>query len=189
MKLYEKDESTGKYKYGHTKNYFNNNGILTIHNLILMQMLSQMHKINLKLAPENTISLFEKPEVMKNNLTTNRVNQKLRRQGIDQNNILCHKNKHNKVYFKAHNPKLKTTKMSIHVIGPITYNYFINHINNTMSINGKYLADKMYPKTFKNCIKCVLLDEQAKGDPDTWDPSNMPMYIISTSDIALRNKL
>ena len=126
---------------------------------------------------------------MNNNLNTNILNQKLCRQGIDENNILYHKNKYNKVYFNAHNPKLKTTIMSILFIDTITYNYFINHINNTMSINGKYLAEKMYPKTFKNCIKCVLLDEQAKGDPDTWDPRNMPMYTISTTDITLRNKL
>ena len=80
--------------------------------------------------------------------------------------------------------------MSIHVIGPITYNYFINHINNGISITyGKHLAEKMYPKAFKNCIKSVLLDEQAKGDSETWDPTNMPMYTISTTDIILRNKL
>ena len=190
VKLYEKEESTGKYKYGHTKNYFNNNGILTIHNLILMQILNQMHKINLNLAPENIISLFEKPEAIINaNVNSKILNKKLHRQGIDQSNIVYHNKTYNKVYFKTHKPNLTSTKMSIHIIGPITYNYFINYINNTMPLNNKYVVEKMYPKTFKNCIKCVLLDEQSKGEPDTWDPTNMPMYIISTTNIMLRNRL
>ena len=75
VKLYEKDELTGKYTYGHTKSYFNTSEILVIHNLILMQMLNQMHKVNLNLAPKNTISLFEKPEAIPNaNVNSNILN-------------------------------------------------------------------------------------------------------------------
>ena len=93
------------------------------------------------------------------------------------------------MYFKTHKPNLTSTRMSIHFIGSITYNYFINHINNTTPLNDKYVVEKMYPKTFKNCIKCALLDEQAKGEPETWDPTNMPMYTISTTNIMLRNRV
>ena len=189
VKLYEKDELTGKYTYGHTKSYFNTSEILVIHNLILMQMLNQMHKVNLSLAPENTLSFFKKTEINTNNLNINVLNATLRRQGIDGNNIILPTEKHNYVYFAIPNSKLKIYKTSIQVLGPIAYNNFTNYINNNIfTTSGGRAIERLYPKTFKNYIKTLLLTEQANGDPDTWNPTNMPLYTFPTTNITLRNR-
>ena len=166
-----------------------------------MQMLNQMHKVNLNLAPENTISFFKKPEINNNNffkkpeinnnnLNLNVLNATLRRQGIDGNNIILPTQKqHNLVYFEIPNPKLKIYKTSIHVLGPIAYNNFTNYIyNDIFTTHGECAIERLYPKTFKNYIKTLLLTEQANGDPDTWNPTNMPLYTFPATNITLRNK-
>lgn len=113
--LYTKDTETGTYTYGHTKELYNTNEILTIHNLVLFQVLSHMHKIYHSRSPAHILTYFTAhypPTRQTDTAITEATDQTLHRQGIDVNNILDNRQTTSK-YFTVPERRLATQKISI----------------------------------------------------------------------------
>ena len=190
--LYTKDQSTQLYSYGHTKYLFNSNGILTVHNLILVQLLMQMHKIYISIAPSHTQSMFithapplqETPTVSTDN-NSSATHKKLLKLGLDTNNILLEKK--TLTYYTIPFSRLKKQQHSPTYLGPITYNHYCNKIQTTFNFNNtKYEIHELTPKGFNSHIKKEILSEQARGEANSWEACNTPLYSITTSTTVLR---
>ena len=189
-KLFVKNKETDVYSYGHTKLLFNAHGILTVHNLILTQALSQLHKVHLHRAPEHTIQMFSPCSPPINKAPTNSNPESkldtavLLRRGIDSCNIIHADNgltTHSMTYFEEREMRLASERKSLFHIGPLAYNTIGNTIQKRLaSRNSKLKSHKLTPKTFTSHVKINLLEYQAIGEPDSWDTRNMPMYMLST---------
>ena len=183
-KLYTKNEETQAYSYGHTKPIFKALGILTIHNLILTQLLSQMHKIYSLSAPVYTRSLFSahyppSPEpVWVSNPSPRNVD-------INTSNIL-QSNETHLTFYAVPTARLAQQRQSLVYIGPLLYNHFVNKAQN--NIDDKYKLHKFTPKSFSGRIKYELLSVQSTGSVDLWENTNTPMYSINTSSVTTRSK-
>ena len=189
IKLAKKDETTGVYTYGHTKNIFNENDILTLHNLILMQCVNQMQKIYLGMAPFATTLFFSRTEensVSEPNIA--QINKKLQRQGINSNNIIS-TNFATKSYFNITQSRLTIGNTSISFVGPCAYNYFVNEMNRTTSASKPSLTQILALDTFKERVKSLLLKYQSLGDINTWESVNTLLYTFHTYPIVLRSQL
>ena len=192
--LYKKDKTTQLYSYGHTKQHFNSNDVLTIHNLILAQVLSHQHKIYILRAPTHTQSLFT-PHVPPLQYYSSHIqsthnidNNKLLNAGINTNNIIC-SNETKLVYFTVPFYRLRSQRDTLTYLGPLAYNYFCNKIQLNLNLLPTiYNIHKLSPKCFNSHIKKMLLSHQSSGMTDTWELDNMPMYAIPTSNILLRSQ-
>jgi len=193
-RLFTKDKDTLLYSYGHTKHLFNSCGLLTVHNLILVQMLSQMHKVYRAVAPGQTQDLFitHSPPVMPDeHILPHKIKLP---SGLDPNNIIQAAESSpatRKLYYTVPNARLNSLRKSIIYQGPLAYNYFCNKIQNSLNSHNqkyKYEIHKLSPKCFLSHIKRQLLLEQATGLPNTWETPNTPMYSIPTSTVTLRTQ-
>ena len=187
-RLYTKDEETHMYTYGHTKQLFNSCGLLSIHNLILVQMLSQMHKIYRKVAPVHIRQCFipHLPPVSTENLNEYSTSPS----GLDINNIINDSNNINSqsLYFTIPITRLVMQKKSLIYLGPVAYNHFCNKIQTLLNTEPtyKHQIHRLTPKSFLTHIKRQILNEQTAGLPNCWENLNTPMYTISTCSLALR---
>ena len=178
--LYTIDKITKVYSYGHTKNSFNKLEILSVHNLILLQAINQMHKLYLHRAPAHTQILFadHNPPIIQDQVTSIDTNtyQKLTKKGILTENIIHLPT--TSLFFEHHTTRLKTSKTSLRTFGPLAYlNYFCNKIN--VANNSNPQIQTLTPKSFSSNIKKTLItSEQKLGDPNLWEPENMPAYKI-----------
>ena len=191
--LYTKDQNTNIYSYGHTKNLFNELEVLTVHNLILLHSLNQMHKIYIHRAPIHIQKLFtaHDPPITLNSNTppTELICQKLAKKGIHIDNILPSPDI--PIFFSLQTHRLQTHKNSLFYTGPHVYNYFCNKVNNnSFSLNNfKYQIQNLFPKSFSKNIKISLLGHQKLGTNNTWEAKNMPLYGISLLTTNLRSNL
>ena len=189
VKLYTKNETSGEYSYGNTKPFFSTSKILTVHNLILHQALNLMHKIFIGLAPAPILAIFSTEKPVPVNITITK-SLSLLRKGIEPSNILAHplENTH-KQFFTTPNKRLAIEKNSISTLGPKMFNYFVNTINLAHASSGKQKLkiEKLTPTTFKNYIKEKLIETQGSNDPVNWDPTNFPIYTISSTTVTLRS--
>ena len=183
-KLYTKNEETQTYSYGHTKAIFNALGILTIHNLILTQLLSQMHKIYSLRAPIYTRSLFNASYPPSSEKLLEYI-PALKNKDIDTVNIL-QPNEIYRTYYAIPLVRLAQERQSLDYLGPLLYNHFVNRAQNNM--DDKYQLHKFTPKSFSARIKHLLLSEQKTGSFDLWETSNTPMYSINTSSVTTRSQ-
>ena len=185
--LYTKDKISETYSYGHTKYLFNSNEFLTVHNLILVQMLSHMQKIYSLTAPIHIRTLFynHTPPLQPTPIVTS--HKKLLKLGLDINNILPAK--HDQLtYFTVTNPRLQKQKYSLLYLGPLTYNHFSNKIQLNLNLNNlKYSIHRLTPKCFSSHIKKQILSEQSLGEPTSWEAQNLPMYQITNNTTLLRS--
>ena len=189
-KLYYKDETTETYTYGHTKNIFNSYEFLTIHNIVLTQALSHMHKIYTEHSPKPIQTIFNRlsPPTTPNNIITESTLNRLHRLGLDTTNIIL-TDQNSLQYFTPHASRLTKQKQSLYYLGPLIYNHFCNKIQTNIRTNNfKYNIHNFTPKTFNNHTKTQILSEQSLGPPDKWEPINTPIYTISTSTITLRSQ-
>ena len=191
-KLFTKDEKSQAYSYGHTKSLFKMCGFLSVHNLILVQMLSQMHKIYCTFAPTYTKGIFTStsPPIPQNNNPDPSVRLS---NGLDPTNIIQpHADiKNNKIYYTIPQFRLAKQKQTITYLGPLSYNHFCNKLQQQLDHSNpkfKYIVHKLSPKCFLAHIKKQILLEQSLGLPNTWEKLNMPMYTISTSPLTLRTR-
>ena len=188
-RLYTKDRVTEMYSYGHTKLLFNSLGLLTVHNLILVQMLSQMHKIYRAVAPVHIRGYF-KPQSPP--LTTEQPTKHdiMPPRGLDSDNIIPDHNEliNHKLYYTIPLTRLAKHKQTIIYQGPLTYNYFCNKIQTLLNDEPKYKHQihKLTPKSFLAHVKRQIITEQSDGLPNTWENLNTPMYVISTCSLTLR---
>ena len=117
-RLSVKDQETQSYSYGHTKPLFNKCEFLSVHNLILVQMLSQMHKIYRTVAPVQTCGLFisHSPPLMSESLIPPDIFPL--RDGLDTINIIENQNHANKLYFEIPQVRLAKQKQTLTYLGP-----------------------------------------------------------------------
>ena len=188
-RLYTKDKDTLLYSYGHTKHHFNSLGLLTVHNLILIQMLSQMHKIYRSVAPVHTRGYFQShfPPLATVKPTTHEI---LLPRGLNSDNIIPDyaEQINHKLYYTTPSTRLAKHKQTIIYQGPLTYNHFCNKIQALINDEPKYKHQihKLTPKSFLAHIKRQILTEQSAGLPSTWENFNTPMYTIPTCSLTLR---
>jgi len=183
--LYVKDKNTQEYSYGHTKDIFNSLGILTIHNLILVQLLSHMHKIYSLLAPAHIRSIFltHYPPTTTSSDEL-KPSSALDRKGIITTNII-HPKESTLTYYTVPLTRLVKQKQSLVYQGPIFYNHFCNKVQH--NLDDRYKIHSFTPNSFNANMKREILSAQATGNPDLWETTNTPMYCISTSTVITRS--
>ena len=140
----------------HTKEIFERNSLLTVHNLIAKNCLSMMQKVYVGLCPEPIKYLFSKPTV---------ANNRPRR---------VHK------FFDIPLNRLKSADNAISYKGPKFYNLIVNQINAEILLNSSYkqpLMQNKFHDTFKKCATGHLLKMQSEGDA-FWNFSNFPLYHV-----------
>ena len=187
-RLFTKNKETEEYTYGHTKPLFSSLEILTIHNLILLQLLSQMHKIYGHLAPAHTRSLFtahQPPASPPKYEILPIYNPALNRKAIVPANII-HPKRIDSVYFSIPTARLAKHRKSLLYLGPLLYNDICNKVQEKM--NEKYKIHRFTPKSFSLNMKKHILAQQALGSSDEWDAINTPMYTTSTSTVITRSQ-
>ena len=194
--LYTKDKVTQQYSYGHTKQHFNSNDILTIHNLVLAHVLLHLHKIYLQRAPSHIQSMYisHNPPIVKYSDDNNQFNitdhnKKLLKSDIRPNNILYTKDS-SILYFTVPQGRLCPQRSSLPYLGPLSYNYFCNKTQLKLDLlPTKYEIHRLTPNCFKTHIKKLILSEQSLGEISSWEPKNMPIYSIPTNTILLRSHI
>ena len=187
-RLFTKNKETEEYTYGHTKPLFSSLEILTIHNLILLQLLSQMHKIYGHLAPAHTRSLFtahQPPASPPKYEILPIYNPALNRKAIVPANII-HPKRIDSVYFSIPTARLAKHRKSLLYLGPLLYNDICNKVQE--KINEKYKIHRFTPKSFSLNMKKHILAQQALGSSDEWDAINTLMYTTSTSTVMTRSQ-
>ena len=137
----------------HTKEIFERNKVLTVHNLIAKNCLTMMQRVY--------IGLY--PQPIKNMFSISLQNSRSRNQN----------------FFDVPLNRLKTVDQAISYIGPKFYNFIVNKINKEISecLFKQPLMHNKFHDTFKKYAKSFLLDIQAAGDK-SWDKSNFPIYSI-----------
>ena len=141
------DKNTGNIP-SHTKNIYKRLNLLTLPNLVGKNCLCLMHKINMKIAPQKILEMFE---------TTSA--QRPRRQ---------------LEIFKLPNFRLKQTDNSLFNRGPQLYNLSINEINQTLPTDAQRVQNK-FLNSFKSVITKHILQIQNNGDT-TWNLENFILY-------------
>ena len=162
---YYYDKDTGEIP-GHTKPIFNENKLMTVHNLILQHTLTTMHKIYRGFSPDEIRGIFPKADVYK-----------AQRQN---------RSSATKTFFAIAHCRLTSHERTILDRGPKLYNTFVNKINQIIIIENDELTNKnhralplqnKYTNSFKAKIKEYLLNNQAEGSNDIWnDALNFPLY-------------
>ena len=190
-KLYKKDNITGVYTYGDTKQLFKKYEILCIHNVILMQALSLMHKIKLGKAPK-LISTLINFNVENNPIIPSLNNKQLRRLnrlGISETNVVACENTLTK-FASEPETSLIVHKHSFAARGPKLYNHCVSKANYLERDSTKIINhEKLYLDPFKNRLKYMILDIQSSGNETFWEPENQPLYTFTNRKIVLRNDL
>ena len=190
-KLYKKDNVTGVYTYGHTKQLFKKYEILCIHNVILMQALSLMHKIKLGIAPK-LISTLINFNVENNPIIPSLNNKQLRRLnrlGISETNVVTCENTLTK-FASEPDTSLTVQKHSFAARGPKLYNHCVSKANYLERESPRIIKhEKLYLDPFKNRLKYMILDIQSSGSEGFWEPENQPLYTFTNRKIVLRNDL
>ena len=139
------DKNTGSAPT-HTKEIFNRLEILALPNLIAKCCLCLMHKIYLKVAPPNIISIF------------NRVDKIAPRREPE--------------YFEIPYNRLKSTDESINYVGPKMYNLTVNAVNRSLKDSVTQLQEK-FTNSFKATVNRYLLEVQARDQTSlNWSKTN-----------------
>lgn len=139
----------------HTKEIFERNKILTVHNLIAKNCLTVMQKIHFGLGPQPIKKLFVKSPT------------------------ICNTRRHAK-FFEIPNNRLKIVDNAIAHKGPKLYNFIVNTINKEITEQTAYkqpLMQNKFLNTYKKYLKSFLLEIQSEGGT-SWDVSNFPLYKI-----------
>ena len=130
----------------HTKEIFNRLEILALPNLIAKCCLCLMHKIYLKVAPPNIISIF------------NRVDRIAPRREPE--------------YFEIPYNRLKSTDKSMNYVGPKMYNLTVNAVNRSLKDSVTQLQEK-FTNSFKATVNRYLLEVQARDQTSlNWSKTN-----------------
>ena len=133
----------------HTKEIFNRLEILALPNLIAKCCLSLMHKVYLKVAPANIISMF------------NRVDKTAPRREPE--------------YFEIPYNRLKSTDKSLNYIGPKLYNSTVNAVNRTKIASSTNLQEK-FTNSFKATVNRYLLEVQVREQTClSWSKANFAL--------------
>ena len=130
----------------HTKEIFNRDKILTVHNLVVKNCLIAMQKIYLNVSPLNIQNLFSK---------------------VNEN-----RPRRDPVFFQTPFSRLKSQDKTLEHRGPKLYNSVINIINkNNFCTANHFHVENFYIKRFKNEISNYLLSKQNFGE-DEWVDEN-----------------
>ena len=157
---YNKD--TGEIP-SHTKRTFNENDILTVHNLILLQTMTTMSKVYRNITPIAIRSLFTK------NATTTFPHER--------RTTICH--------FTIHRTRLASEDSTIFNKGPRLFNNLVDVINATIVAENSRLKDdkhrqlllqNKFTNSFKTKLKTYLLSKQKLGSHEFWTPENLVIY-------------
>ena len=135
----------------HTKEIFNRNNLLTIHNIIAKNCLASMHKIYLGTAPCNIVSLFG-------------INREINRNS-----------RRDPEYFKIPGSRLKALDKTLYFKGPRLYNNIVNSLNkeHVPALN----TQNMFLNPFKNRIAKYFKSAQ-NDDNIEWVDQNFPLYEV-----------
>ena len=140
------DKNTGSTPC-HTKNIFNRNRILTIHNIISKNCLMQLHKVYLNVTPASISSLFRIVNVIKP--------------------------RRDPLYFEIPYSRLISSDKLITHKGPKMYNKIANDYNSNLSKEELPLQRK-FANSFKASLNSYLLNVQCLGD-ETWNDENFAL--------------
>ena len=134
----------------HTKQIFERNKILTIHNLIAKNCLVLMHRIRLQALPLKISNLFYLS-------TANRPRRDIK-------------------FFEVPFARLKSSENSIFVKGPKMYNSIINEIDNNEHTSDHLKVRNTFLNRFKNIVTLFLLDAQKTGASEIWTNENFIIH-------------
>jgi len=144
----------------HTKHTFNENGILTVHNLIFCQTMTTMSKIYRDIAPKVVCNMFVKSE---------------------RNNHLHRSSRRAANLFETPRTRLVSEDHTIFHKGPLYFNSIAKEINAQIITENSKLKDKKHRKpllqnkftdNFKATLKNCILLKQNSGDNVNWTPEN-----------------
>ena len=133
----------------HTKDLFNRNNILTIHNLITKNCLTSMHKVYLGIAPAAIGRLFS---------INSDVNRSARR---------------DPEFFAIPRTRLITPDKALPVRGPKIYNYVLNDLRKKKI---SLYPEQMDLNPFKARVSDYLLGTQKAVLGETWNVNTFPLY-------------
>ena len=156
---YYYDSQTGKLPE-HTKPIFNNNNMLTVHNIIYMQTLALLQKVHNNIAPIMIRNLFE--------VSTQANPTKIR--AVKE-----------ETFFKVPKTNKKALDNTIFVKGPKIFNKTATEFNRSLKINNqKKLSEPLFQNKFtdpfKRSIKHTILNSQNSNNTNEWHIENFPMY-------------
>ena len=143
----------------HTKNTFNEHGILTVHNLVLYQTMTTMSKVYRKIAPKSICNLF----VKNHNLDPD---HNARQKTLD--------------YFLVNRTRLVSEDKTIFNKGPRLFNDLVTNINKIILEENAQLKSRQhrqpllqnkFTSSFKSKIKAYILSKQKIGTHE-WIPEN-----------------
>ena len=132
----------------HTKEIFDKNGLLTIHNIIAKNCLVAMHRIFRKSYPTNVMAICQ--------VNTNK-----------------RPSRHEK-YFIPVTFRLRKSDATLPYAGAKLYNYTCEAINSILEPKESKLEDK-FLNGFKNRVNKYLIELQKNGD-ETWSQKNFMLY-------------
>jgi len=159
---YYYDKDTGELP-SHTKNTFNELGILTVHNLIFYQTMTTMSKIYRNIAPKSICNLFK------------------RNQNLDPNHNARQKTLD---YFLINRTRLVSEDKTIFNKGPRLFNDLVTKINKLIEEENMQLTNKQLRKpllqnkftsSFKSKIKSYILSKQKVGSHE-WTSENDTLH-------------
>ena len=126
----------------HTKEIFERNSLLTVHNLIAKNCLTLMHKVYVGRCPQPIKNFFYK------------------------SSLDCRPRREQK-FFEVPFNRLKSVDNAISFKGPKFYNMTVNQINTQILANTTYkqpLMQNKFHDPFKKSLKLHLLKVQSEGD-------------------------
>ena len=155
--FYNKD--TGN-KPHHTKKTFCDNEIMTVHNLVLLNLLIFMHKVHKEVAPNSIAQLFTKSSELSRDTITDETRE----------------------IFQPSFSRLEMYNNSLFHKGPKLYNeitHFLTTSNDETSINKNDnlpSIQNLFIKPFKRYVKQYLLEIQHDDDENEWSINNFRLY-------------
>ena len=135
----------------HTKPFFTEYNIQTIHSIILTNILVFMHKYHSHNLPSSVLSIIS-PEAPK----------------ISQSNENC------KEWMTNHS--IGILRNAISFKGPLFYLNYFPEILSQCEDENKQNSIYTSSNSFKNRAKAFVLNMQARGCPNEWEGNNMPLY-------------
>ena len=154
---YKYDSETGQTA-GHTKSLFDENDILTVHNIVYTQTLVLLNKVYNNIAPTTICNLFEKNAEPYNSR---------------------HRSVKDLILFIQ--PKTSKTAMdsTIFIKGIKTYNKTATNFNRSLTADidkQEPLLQNKFTKPFKNTVKHIALKRQTLQKQHEWHVENFPLY-------------
>ena len=153
---YKYDSETGKTA-GHTKSIFNENEILTVHNIVYTQTLILLNKVYNTIAPKTVCNIFEI-------------------------NLDPYHSRHRTVKDLILFIQPKTTKTAmdntIVIKGIKIYNKTATNFNRALTTENicEPLFENKFTKPFKNTVKRIALKQQILQKQFIWHAENFPLY-------------